>query len=88
MSLYLLLAIAFGALTGAAEVPAARPAFAGVVARAGETRAKRRQILSDRVSLTPVRALRPARRLAAFLIRSVDAPLTGAASPRAPSYSF
>jgi hypothetical protein len=87
MSLYLLLAIAFGALTGAAEVPAARPAFAGVVARAGETRAKR-QILSARVSLAPARSLRPARRVAAFLIRGVDAPLTGAASPRGPSYSF
>jgi hypothetical protein len=87
MSLYLLLAIALGALTGVAEAPAARPAFAGVVARASETRANR-QILSARVPLARVRALRPLRRAATFLIRRVDAPLSGAASPRAPSYSF
>lgn len=80
MSLYLLLAIALGALTGVADVPAARPAFA--VAHASERRVKRQVVIGR------VRASRPARRLVTFLNR-VDAlltvPLAGAASPRAPS---
>jgi hypothetical protein len=87
MSLYLLLAIALGALTGVAEVPAARPAFAGVVALPSEARA-RRQAIRARVPLAgKVRTPRPARRLFAFRIRRVDAPLSGAGSPRAPSHN-
>jgi len=39
MNLYLLLAIAFGAITGAAEARVVRPSVAGVVAR-GEARAE------------------------------------------------
>ncbi len=85
MSLYLLLAIALGALTGVTEVPVARPALA--VARATETRA-RRQAIAARVPLAGrVRAPRAAQRLVTFLVRVLDAPLTGAASPRAPSHN-
>jgi hypothetical protein len=87
MSLYLLLAIAFGALTGVADVPAsARPALAGVVAR-GETRAARRAIRARGALLYRVRGLRAAKPLFASCLRRLDAPLTGAASPRAPSHS-
>jgi hypothetical protein len=85
MSLYLLLAIALGAITGVADAPAARPAFAGVVARSSETRA-RRQTIRASVPLTGrVRQARPGQRRLTFLIRRSDAPLTGGASPRAPS---
>ena len=85
MSLYLLLAIALGALTGVTEAPVARPAFAGVVARSSETRA-RRQTMRTSVPLSGrVRQARPAQRRVTFLTRRSDAPLTGAASPRAPS---
>ena len=83
MSLYLLLAIAFGALTGVADVPAARPVLA--VAHASERRVKR-QAAAARVLLSSrVRAPRPAWRLVTLLTRRADVPLTGAASPRAPS---
>ena len=85
MSLYLLLAIALGAITGVAEAPATRPVFAGVVARSSETRA-RPQTIRASVSLVGwVRQAPPGQRRVTFLIRRSDAPLTGAASPRAPS---
>jgi hypothetical protein len=87
MSLYLLIAIALGALTGVADVPASRPAFAGVVARSSEARS-RRQAIRARVPLADrVRVPRAARRLVSLLVRRSDAPLTGAASPRAPSHN-
>ena len=87
MSLYLLIAIALGALTGVTEVPAARPALAGVVAVTSEARA-RQQAIRARVPLAGnVRPSGPARRLFAFCIRRVDAPLSGAGSPRAPSHN-
>jgi hypothetical protein len=88
MSLYLLLAIALGALTGVADAPAPRPAFAGVVALPSEARSKRRQAIGARVPL--LGRMRPAqagRRLYSLLVRRSDAPLTGAASPRGPSHN-
>lgn len=83
MSLYLLLAIALGALSGVADVPAARPAFA--VAHASERRVKR-QATATRLLLAAgrLRGTRPPQRLASLPFRR-EAPLTGAASPRAPS---
>ena len=87
MSLYLLIAIALGALTGVADVPSARPALAGVVAVPREARA-RQQAIQARVPLTgDLRPARVARRLFALGIRRVEAPLSGAGSPRAPSQS-
>ena len=85
MSLYLLLAIALGALTGVTEAPVTRPAFAGVVARSGETRARRKTMRASVPLSGRVRQTRPAQRRFPFLPRRSDAPLTGAASPRAPS---
>jgi hypothetical protein len=85
MSLYLLLAIALGAITGVAEAPASRPVFAGVVARSSETRARRQTIRASVPLSGRVRQPSPAQRRVTFLIRRSDAPLTGAASPRAPS---
>jgi len=84
MNLYLLLAIALGAISGTTEAPLARPAFA-VVAQSG-VRAERHEravaTLCGGQAPSPVRAgatgggaCPPQKR----------APLTGAASPRAPT---
>ena len=86
MNLYLLLAIALGAITGTSEAPVARPAFAAVVATSG-VRAER-QVVRAAMSLSGGQALLPVRGQAtgksACPPRS-EAPLTGAGTPRAPS---
>ena len=82
MNLYLLFAFALGAITGAADAPAARPAFA-VVAKSG-VRAERQAVrMEGRHSCLP-----PARgqaRVPVLHESRVEAPLTGAGTPRAPS---
>jgi hypothetical protein len=83
MNLYLLFAIALGAITGTTEAPVARPAFAAVVAKSG-VRAERQAVRAVAAILrdtTSPRAAFAPRRAAA----RVDAPLTGAGTPRAPS---
>jgi len=82
MNLYLLFAIALGAITGTAEAPAARPAFAAVVAKSG-VRAEKSVSVEDRHScLSPARGQA---RVPVLHQARVDAPLTGAGTPRAPS---
>jgi len=83
MNLYLLIAFALGAITGIGEVPAARPSFAAVVAKSSVS-ATRRAAASCGTGFQPVSAARPRHRLEACATRTY-APLTGAASPRAPS---
>jgi hypothetical protein len=81
MNLYLLFAIALGAIAGTTEAPVARPAFA-VVAKSG-VRAEKAISEEDRhFCLSPARG--QARVPVLHGIR-LDAPLTGAASPRAPA---
>lgn len=82
MNLYLLLAIALGAITGTTEAPVARPAFA-VVAKSGmraERQVARAVATLPRSTSSPRPAFAPWRTVA-----RVDAPLTGAGTPRAPS---
>ena len=82
MNIYLLFAIALGAITGTTEAPVARPAFA-VVAKSGvraERQAARVSATILRYTASPRAASTPWRAVA-----RVDAPLTGAGTPRAPS---
>ena len=81
MNLYLLLAIAFGAITGAADAPVTRTPLASVIVRR-ETRAE-----CGRPARAG-RALRPSAVIAARDARQVPALrpyITGFASPRAPA---
>ena len=82
MNLYLLFAIALGAITGTTEAPVARPAFA-VVAKSG-VRAERQAVHGDRVgqALMPVPRTRTGK---SACPTQLDEPLTGAATPRAPA---
>lgn len=84
MNLYLLLAIAFGAITGTAEAPVARPAMAGVVARR-ESRAARRVVRALRGTSLRVRLRAAVSRVVTRALASIESPLTGAATPRAPA---
>jgi hypothetical protein len=84
VNLYLLFAIALGAITGAAEAPVARPAFAAVVAKSG-VHAERQVVRAATASmLRSASAPRPARASWRAPAR-VEAPLTGATTPRAPT---
>jgi hypothetical protein len=83
MNLYLLFAIALGAISGASEAPVARPAFAAVVAKSG-VRAERQVEAKLRVGQALLPVPRPRTGKSACPTR-VDAPLTGAGTPRAPS---
>ena len=83
MNVYLLIAIALGAITGIREVPMARPAFAAVVAKSGVRAERRVARASCGTGFQPVR-LAMKHRLEACATR-VAPPLTGAASPRAPA---
>jgi hypothetical protein len=81
MNLYLLFAIALGAITGATEAPVPRPAFA-VVAKS--VRAERAVIRAS--STLPRSTFAPRAAFAGSQsVARVDAPLTGAGTPRAPS---
>jgi len=83
MNLYVVLAIALGAISGVSKPPAAQPMFAAVSA-AREARGEQQPaeaILPDMAAAREPREQQPARcRRAIFL-----APLTGAATPRAPA---
>ena len=84
MNLYLLFAFALGAITGTTEAPVARPAFAAVVAKSG-VRAERQIVRAVTASLLRSAAA-PRVRFAAWQSPArVEAPLTGAGTPRAPS---
>lgn len=84
MNLYLLFAIALGAISGTTEAPAARPSFAAVVAKSC-VRAERQVVRAATASMlrsasAPRAAFGPWRMPA-----RVEAPLTGAGTPRAPA---
>jgi hypothetical protein len=83
MNLYLLFAIALGAISGASEAPVARPAFAAVVAKSG-VRAER-QVVRVEAGHSCLPPAQGQARVPVLHGARVDAPLTGAGTPRAPS---
>jgi hypothetical protein len=84
MNLYLLLAIAFGAITGTTDVPVVRAARAGVAAECG-VRAGEQSVASPQRAHHAQRAATAARADRHNDFARVDAPLAGAATPRAPA---
>jgi hypothetical protein len=86
MNLYLLIAFALGAITGIREVPVARPSFAAVVAKSSVRAERRVARTSCAAGFQPASLSATKRRLEAGATR-IAAPLTGAASPRAPAWS-
>jgi len=83
MNLYLLLAIALGAISGTTEAPLARPAFA-VVAKSGVRMEVEDRHSESRFANRDSRFGAPILRRASVPARLAP-PLTGAASPRAPA---
>lgn len=87
MNLYILLAIALGAITGATDTSIARPAF--VLSRGERSGVRQRRIAETRLVRRVISGIGhhaarvPARVTETFFRAS--APLTGAASPRAPA---
>src|SRR5436190_8743530 len=81
MSVYLLLALAFGTMSGAVATPAARPAPVFVTRRASGAS---RQLVRNARVVTPQRSINRFLPAPHTLVRC-EAPLTGAASPRAPA---
>ena len=84
MNLYLLFAIALGAISGTAEPTVARPRFADVAA---ECRAMscEQSIASPRSTLHHARSESTAPRVVESAPSRIEAPLSGAATPRAPA---
>ena len=84
MNLYLLLAIALGAISGTTEVPVSRTRVASVAAECGVMRSEQ-AIASPRSTLHHARSESTAPRVIADAPARIEAPLTGAATPRAPA---
>jgi hypothetical protein len=84
MSIYLLVAIALGALSGVAEAPASRPVLASVALRSDARRREQRVVRAVAAVFAQRRAA-TAPGIASLLFARVDAPLSGAATPRAPA---
>ncbi len=84
MNLYLLLAIALGAITGTTEVPVSRTRLASVAAECGVIRSEE-SIVSPRSALHRARSESAAPRVIDGALFRIEAPLTGAATPRAPA---
>jgi hypothetical protein len=82
MSLYLLIAIALGAITGVAEAPVARPVLS--IASRRETRRAEQRVMRVGTAFAPRRTA-AAPKFASLLFARCEAPLTGAATPRAPA---
>ena len=81
MNLYLLLAIAFGAIAPAIDAPVLRRPLASVTTRR-EARAARRVVRRVPVAAAARAAVA---RIATRLFLRLESPLTGAATPRAPA---
>ena len=87
MNLYILLAIALGAITGATDTSIVRPAF--VLSRGEGSGVRQRRIAESRLVRRVVTAVNhhvsrvPA--VAAEVFFRAGAPLSGAATPRAPA---
>jgi hypothetical protein len=84
MNLYLLLAIALGAISGTTELPSARTSFAAVAAECGAI-SSQQAITSPRSALHHARSESTAPRVIDEAPARIEAPLTGAATPRAPA---
>ena len=84
MNLYLLFAIAFGAISGTAEVTVARPGFASVAAECGVMTCEQ-SIASPRSTLHHARSESTAPRVVERAPARIEAPLSGSATPRAPA---
>lgn len=85
MNLYVLLAIALGAISGFSEPPASPRALANVVSECG-IRSARAAVRTRGPVLPHARTLAAAIPVAFLAAPRVDAPLTGAATPRAPAF--
>jgi hypothetical protein len=84
MNLYLLLAIALGAISGTTEVPVARTSFAAVAAECGALRSEQ-SIASPRSSQHHARFETTTPRVIDQAPSRIEAPLAGASTPRAPA---
>ena len=84
MNLYLLLAIALGAISGTTEAPVARPRLASVAAECGVV-SREQSITSPRSTLHHARSESTAPRVIDGAPARIEAPLAGAATPRAPA---
>ncbi|HEV7427384.1 MAG TPA: hypothetical protein VGQ46_13550 [Thermoanaerobaculia bacterium] len=84
MNLYLLLAIALGAISGTTEVPVARTSFAAVAAECGAV-SNEQSIASPRSNEHHARSESTAPRVIDEAPARIEAPLAGAATPRAPA---
>jgi len=84
MNLYLLFAIALGAISGTTEVTVARPGFASVAAECGVMTSEQ-SIASPRSTLHHARSESTAPRVIESAPARIEAPLSGAATPRAPA---
>ncbi|HSY52524.1 MAG TPA: hypothetical protein VLC46_27230 [Thermoanaerobaculia bacterium] len=84
MNLYLLLAIALGAISGTTEAPVARPGLARVAAECGVMTSEQ-SIASPRSTLHHARSESTAPRVNDSAPARIEAPLAGAATPRAPA---
>jgi hypothetical protein len=84
MNLYLLFAIALGAITGTTEAPVARPRLASVAAECG-VMSSEQVVTSPRSALHHARSESTAPRVIDDAPARIEAPLAGAATPRAPA---
>jgi len=84
MNFYFLIAIALGAISGLTEPPATPRALAGVVNECG-IRSARRIVRATGAVLTHARIRVAAIPAAPVSASRVEAPLTGASTPRAPA---
>jgi hypothetical protein len=84
MNLYLLLAIALGAISGTTDMPSARTSFAAVAAECGAVSSEQ-AITSPRSTQHHARSESTTPRVIDEAPARIEAPLAGAATPRAPA---
>ena len=84
MNLYLLIAIALGAISGTTDVTVARPGLARVAAECGVMPSEQ-SVASPRSTLHHARSESTAPRVIDGAPARIEAPLAGAATPRAPA---
>ena len=85
MNLYLLLAIALGAISGTTDVPVSRTRVANVATECGRSMRSEQSIASPRSTLHHARSESTAPRVIDGAPARIEAPLAGAATPRAPA---
>lgn len=85
MTLFSLIALAFGMMAAAADAAVPRTSFAAVAVQGGSRRAMRRGLPGSASARAIARDRQQARpRFRTSPLRRIIAPLTGAATPRAP----